>query len=70
MTSHLPKSLLGSPTAAVGTLLVVLVLAVALFAPLVAPYGPNAIDVTRAWRGRRWRIGSAPTISAETSSAG
>jgi len=51
MASHLPKSLLGSPTAATGTLLVVLVLAVAVFAPWVAPYGPNAIDVTARLEG-------------------
>jgi peptide/nickel transport system permease protein len=46
MGGHLSKSLLGSPTAAAGTVLVTLVLAVALFAPWVAPHGPNAIDVT------------------------
>src|SRR4051794_22752137 len=51
MPSHLPKALLGSPTAAVGTALVILVLTVALFAPWIAPYGPNAIDVAARLEG-------------------
>jgi peptide/nickel transport system permease protein len=51
MARHLPKALLGSPTAAVGTALVVLVLFVALLAPWIAPYGPNAIDVNARLEG-------------------
>jgi peptide/nickel transport system permease protein len=54
MTLQLPKSLMSSPTGAAGTVLVILILAVALLAPWVAPHGPNAIDVSARLQGPSW----------------
>jgi peptide/nickel transport system permease protein len=54
MMTGVPKSLLGSPAGAAGTALVVLIVAVALFAPWVAPHGPNAIDVSARLQGPSW----------------
>ena len=55
---------------ALGRLLILLLmLACAVVPGLIAPYDPNAFDYRRAAASRRaWRIRSAPTISAATSS--
>jgi peptide/nickel transport system permease protein len=51
MTSKLLRGLFGTPTAAAGTSLVILILLIAVAAPWLSTHGPNAIDVTARLQG-------------------
>jgi peptide/nickel transport system permease protein len=49
--THVLGRIMASPTGRIGLVLVVLVLSAAAFAPVLAPYAPQALDVTNRFAG-------------------